>query len=221
MEYDSRGLGEGQLAAYVDGGIDGQLVFEPSFGKVLKPGQHTLTARFVPTDTHNFESSSHSVNLQVEKIRPVLKWEPPKTAVLMADKTPPNDFFCATLVSRPKDSEDDSVALTNSLNNNVKGRFDYTYKYVLKEERESLLGEEEVFKYLGVQNSRNYKYDCVMTVVFQPEAKFSKLFAPASMTIIVPTIGEAVKVPDLYPRDRVISLFPYGDRSFADEYGNN
>lgn len=206
MAYDSNGLSKTLLNAYVEHGFPGKIDYDPPEGSVLMPGRYTLTAKFEPEDLSNFECVSLSVGIHIEKIRPVLEWEPPKSLIVVAEKMPPMEFFNAMC----KDS--------------IKGKFEYTYKYVPREQREELLGEHDisVLVHSGMQHSDKYKYDCAITVVYQPDPKYSKIYSTVSKTLLLPTIGEVVKVaPDLYPRDRVITMYPYGAKNYADEFTNN
>lgn len=206
MAYDSNGLNKSLLNAYVEHSIPGEIDYDPPEGSVLMPGRYTLTAKFVPEDLSNYECVFLSVGFQIVKIRPVLEWEPPKSLIVVAEKMPPMEFFNAVC----KDS--------------IKGKFDYTYKYVPREQREELLSEPDisVLEHSGMQHSDKYKYDCAITVAYQPDPKYSKIYSSVSKTLLLPTIGEVIKSPDLlYPRDRVITMYPYGAKNYADEFTNN
>ena len=207
MAYDSSGLSKTHLNAYVEHNVPGIIEYDPPEGSILMPGRYTLTAKFIPEDMSNFECAILSVGMHIEKICPVLEWEPPKSLIVVAEKMPPMEFFNAVC----KDS--------------IKGKFEYTYKYIPKEQRQELLGEfgEEDIKVLehsGMQHSDKYKFDCAITVLYQPDLKYSKIYSSASKTLLLPTIGEVVKSPDLYPRDRVITWYPYGSKNYADEFAN-
>lgn len=208
MEFDYGGLNNAQLNATIESQIDGYFNYDPPMGQVLKPGHHILHACFTPSDSTHFEAVNMSVNLHIKRISPILLWEPPKSSIIVAEKAPPEEIFNAIC-------KDD-----------IKGRFDYTYKYVLKEntlnaDESSYSSDKEsviLLKRSGVGNSDNYKYDCVMTVSFQPDAKYASVYANSRKTIAVPSIGTIPKLNDIYPRDRVTTLYPYGDRFYSNEY---
>jgi len=204
IEYDPNGLNDTQLNAVVETQLDGHFDFDPPIGRVLKPGHHVLHARFIPADLGRFEVVDMSVNMHIKRILPTIIWEPPKSLVIVAEKAPPMEIFNAICID------------------DIKGRFDYTYKYVLKEqtsEESSYSGGLTLLERVGVCNSDNYKYDCLMTVSFQPEAKYSGVYSNAKKTIAIPTIGIIPITSDIYPRDRVTTLYPYGDRFYSDGYG--
>jgi Listeria/Bacterioides repeat len=59
----------------------GTFDYSPKAGDKLNAGPHTLTVVFTPTDGKNYNSVSNSVQLNVDKASPIIKWDNPTTIV--------------------------------------------------------------------------------------------------------------------------------------------
>jgi hypothetical protein len=59
------------------GAVAGSLVYSPVTGTVLGAGSHTLSVTFTPTNTTDYNSSSGSVTLAVNKTTPTITWGTP------------------------------------------------------------------------------------------------------------------------------------------------
>ena len=68
-------LSEEQLNASVSAA--GTVVYSPAIGKVLTPGEHTLTVTFTPSDSKNFSVAKAAVSISVEKLQPSIEWITP------------------------------------------------------------------------------------------------------------------------------------------------
>ena len=67
-----------QLNASVDRQCEGMFIYKPNFGEKLEIGSHSLSVIFLPSDTNIVGIFMKSVNIKVNKILPVIIWNPPK-----------------------------------------------------------------------------------------------------------------------------------------------
>jgi hypothetical protein len=61
------------------GSAAGAIVYSPASGTTLSAGTQTLTATFTPTDTANYNTTTGTVSLTVNKATPTLTWATPAT----------------------------------------------------------------------------------------------------------------------------------------------
>jgi len=60
-------------------GLAGRFSYSVQEGHLFPPGLHSLTAKFTPADLQRYEAATIKVDLNVLKIRPDLRWVPPKS----------------------------------------------------------------------------------------------------------------------------------------------
>jgi hypothetical protein len=72
-------LGAQQLNATAS--VPGGIVYSPPSGTVLDAGTHLLSATFTPTDAVNYQTSTVSVSITVNKAVPVITWANPAAIV--------------------------------------------------------------------------------------------------------------------------------------------
>jgi len=65
-------LSENELNAQAS--VPGSIEYTPSLGSVVPAGQHTITARFTPADSKNYETVEARLTLTVDKAVPVVQW---------------------------------------------------------------------------------------------------------------------------------------------------
>jgi hypothetical protein len=186
VKYNDQGLDGNQLNASLRENIEGSFEYLPCEKTVLKPGRHELTTIFSPIDTSHYEKVQKSVFFTVDKILPEILWQPPIDATVVVGKEPP-------------------VSVRNAVcTDHIKYSVEYSHQFIINSSK----GLNEV-----------PSYDCVITVTIQPEPKFSKYFTAASKSIILPAFGSPLnsseEIYSLYPKDRVYTLFPYGDKNFT------
>ena len=70
-------LSETQLNAR--GSVAGTIAYSPASGTTPSAGTQTLTATFTPTDTANYNASTRTVSLVVNKATPTITWATPST----------------------------------------------------------------------------------------------------------------------------------------------
>jgi lysophospholipase L1-like esterase len=56
--------------------VPGTFTYNPSLGKLLSAGSHTLSVNFVPTDSASYKSSTASTALTVTQATPQIEWAP-------------------------------------------------------------------------------------------------------------------------------------------------
>jgi VCBS repeat-containing protein len=70
-------LGSDTLNAFSP--VPGQFLYDPDMGTVLEPGEHLITATFVPFDASSYISSTSTVKIWVRKKLPIITWTPPSS----------------------------------------------------------------------------------------------------------------------------------------------